>query len=195
MSWQPDYTTLSECKSFMGGISGAQDDAALAAAISAASRAIDDYCGRQFGQAAAPVARYYDAVSSYTFAVDDLMDTDDVTVSTDLAGDQSYSTAVDDFRFYPLNAPADGVPYTQMRLGDGVTYGPVVVTARWGWLAVPAEIKYATLIQSSRIFKRKDAPFGILGSPEMGSELRLLAKLDPDVHVLLTGKRRLWGSV
>lgn len=50
---------------------------------------------------------------------------------------------------------------------------------------VPAPVKYACMLQASRWFKRKDAPFGISGSPEMQGEMRLLAKLDPDVEVLL----------
>lgn len=45
-------------------------------------------------------------------------------------------------------------------------------------------IERAVLIQSSRIFRRKDAPFGTVGSPEFGV-LRLLARLDPDVQQLL----------
>jgi hypothetical protein len=196
MAWQPDYITLPELKSFIGGVSGAQDDVTLAAAITAASRAVDNHCGRQFGKVDFQVARIYEHPSAcYTFVIDDLMDTNDITVSTDLADDQTYATAITDFRLYPLNAPADGEPYMKLRIGDGVSYGPVRIFAWWGWQEVPADVRYATMIQASRFFKRKDAPFGILGSPEMGSELRLLAKVDADVAVLLSGRRRLWGSV
>ena len=52
---------------------------------------------------------------------------------------------------------------------------------------VPSSVKLAVLLQASRWVKRREAPFGIAGSPEMGNELRLLAKLDPDVMVLLAG--------
>lgn len=55
---------------------------------------------------------------------------------------------------------------------------------------VPSMVKLATQLQASRWAKRRDAPFGIAGSPEMGSELRLLARLDPDVEILLGG----WGD-
>ena len=44
--------------------------------------------------------------------------------------------------------------------------------------------------EASRWFARRNSPYGIAGSPEMGSELRLLAKLDPDVAVMLAGKVR-----
>jgi hypothetical protein len=52
---------------------------------------------------------------------------------------------------------------------------------------VPASVKLAALLQATRLFKRKEAPFGVAGSLELGSELRLLAKLDPDVEMLLGG--------
>lgn len=60
---------------------------------------------------------------------------------------------------------------------------------------VPDVIQMATLLQAARFFKRKGAPFGIAGSPEMGSELRLLSRLDPDVELMLFGQRRIWGAV
>jgi len=50
---------------------------------------------------------------------------------------------------------------------------------------VPTTVKQATLLQASRVFARREAPFGVAGSPDMGSELRLLEKVDPDVAVML----------
>ena len=67
----------------------------------------------------------------------------------------------------------------------------VAVTAKWGYAAVvPDAVKLACLLQASRWFARRNSPYGIAGSPEMGSELRLLAKLDADVAVMLAGKVR-----
>lgn len=60
---------------------------------------------------------------------------------------------------------------------------------------VPDSIKLACLLQASRFFIRREAPFGIAGSPEAGSELRLLAKVDPDVEVILGPYRSWWGAV
>jgi len=51
----------------------------------------------------------------------------------------------------------------------------------------PASIKLACKLQATRWFKRKDAAFGVLGSPEFGTFSRLQAKLDPDVELLLDG--------
>lgn len=74
-----------------------------------------------------------------------------------------------------------------------------------GFTTVPAAVKLACEIQASRWFKRNDAPFGVAGSAEMGTELRLLARLDPDVEVLLDSvdilavgsqtHRQRWGTV
>ena len=62
---------------------------------------------------------------------------------------------------------------------------------------VPSSVKLATELQASRWAKRRDAPFGVAGSPELGSELRILAKLDPDVQILLGGQGELtrYGTV
>lgn len=61
---------------------------------------------------------------------------------------------------------------------------------------VPASIKLACEIQAERYFKRRDAPFGVLGSPEFGTFTRLQSVLDPDVELLLNsyGERKRWGT-
>jgi hypothetical protein len=60
---------------------------------------------------------------------------------------------------------------------------------------VPSAVKQACLIQASRFFTRRYAPFGVAGSPESGSEMRLLAKVDPDVAVILGPYVTWWGAV
>ena len=51
----------------------------------------------------------------------------------------------------------------------------------------------ATLLQASRLAARRDSPFGVAGSPDAGSEMRLLARVDPDVAVALEPyRRRIW---
>lgn len=60
---------------------------------------------------------------------------------------------------------------------------------------VPDTVKLATMIQASRLYHRRNSPFGIAGSVEMGSELRLFNKVDPDVAVLLSTERNHWSAV
>jgi len=53
---------------------------------------------------------------------------------------------------------------------------------------VPAAVKLACELQATRLFKRKDAAFGVLGAPDFGTFVRLNARLDPDVEQLLDGQ-------
>lgn len=207
--WRPDYTDLATMKGYLR-VSGTADDAVLQAAISAASRAIDQHTGRQFGKLAAPEARYYalrmDRRNGRVIVpIDDLMDTTGLAIAADNSGSGTFSQALTegtDVRLWPYNAATQGLPYT--RIVAGVTtlvatgFQPfpdrvVQITASWGWSAVPPAISEACKIQAGRLFKRRDAPFGVAGSPELGSELRLLAKVDPDVEVLCDPYRRVWG--
>jgi hypothetical protein len=70
----------------------------------------------------------------------------------------------------------------------------VEVAALWGWTSVPPTIMQANLIQAARFLKRRDAPFGVAGSLELGSEIRLLSKLDPDVALMVGAYKRNWGA-
>lgn len=208
MAWAPDYASAAELKHYLSpGIADTVDDAEIALALTAASRAIDHATNRQFGQAASAVARVYTPGSAgrRRVVIDDLMTTTGLVIQTDTNGDGSYATTLTldtEVVLWPPNAAADGRPWTALIAAPGgLGLGPfpcgenyVKVTAKWGWTAVPAEVKQACLIQASRLFKRKDSPFGIAGSPEMGSELRLLQSLDPDVAVLVSGVRRWWAA-
>ncbi len=199
-AWASNYATLAELKASVG-ILDTDDDTELGYALGAASRLIDDYTGRQFGALAVAIPRYYEAFYDiesrrWMARIDDLMVTTDLVVKTD-DGTETYPTtlAIDtDFRLQPYNAPADGRPWTAIVASTSNTLSrdlrALQVTARWGWAAVPAVVTQACLIQAGRLFKRKDAPFGVAGSPELGSELRLLDRVDPDVAVLLSGLRR-----
>ena len=44
----------------------------------------------------------------------------------------------------------------------------VQVTARWGWPSVPDDLNMACLILTADLYKRKDAPGGILGLGDLG---------------------------
>jgi hypothetical protein len=50
----------------------------------------------------------------------------------------------------------------------------------------------ATLLQASRLFTRRQSPFGIAGAPDLGV-VRLSARLDADVEVLLKSFRKRGG--
>lgn len=188
MPWAPDYVTTTDLKSYLR-ITGAADDAQLQLAVTSASRAVDSTTYRQFGQVAAAEARTYTArwdgsICRWVIVVDDLMDATGLTVVIEAGPITLFSKN-------PANAAQRGRPWTRIVVSDDSTVKPkgeageVTVTGKWGWTAVPDTVKQATLLQASRFFKRRDAPFGIAGSPDTGSEMRLLAKVDPDVAVAL----------
>lgn len=54
----------------------------------------------------------------------------------------------------------------------------------------PAPIVAAATIQTMRIFKRNDAPFGVTGASDFGQSA-VIARIDPDVKQLLQTYRRL----
>lgn len=163
-----------------------EDTVTYTPAVTAASRSVDYSAGRQFGAATIAnrtyVPWYSPAAATYFIDIDDVQDPTGLTVTQSGA-------ATTDYTLLPLNSVAKGKPYTMIEVP---TSADATVYAIYGWTAVPATIVQATLLQASRLVKRRDAPFGVAGSPEMGNEIRLLAKLDPDVEVMIRPYRRYW---
>lgn len=193
------YTTLAELKASLS-IEDNVDDTALEAAITAASRMIDNYTERFFyrdGTTQSPVYRYYTPQDISVLMIDDIYSISQVAI--DAAFDQTYSTvfATSDYLVEPVNAPRKGWPYTRiLATGSYIFPYPLPQSVRvqgvWGWSAVPSEVSMATLIQASRLFARRQSPFGIAGAPDLGV-VRLSARLDADVEVLLKDFRRRKG--
>lgn len=190
------YCTLSDLKSSLG-IEDIQDDTSLEAAIMAASRMVDDYTGRFFykdGTTGAPVTRFYTAQDWWTTNVDDIIYISEI--ATDDNFDQLYTTVwtTSDYMVEPVNNPRRGWPWTRL-LAIGAYIFPynlpqsVRVRGVWGWSAVPQEVQMATKLQAARLFVRRQSPFGIAGSPDIGT-VRLGSRLDPDVEVLLRPFRK-----
>jgi hypothetical protein len=195
VTWQPDYTTLQRAKDYLR-IADTTDDVQIGAWITAASRAADDVCNRQFGQATGVAARvyrrtpYYDASTGFwTLEIDDVMDTTGLLVN-------GAAYASSGCTLLPDNAPLEGKPYTRL----GFTYQPYLsapgapqantITMKAGWTAVPSQVESAVWLQLARWNSRRDSPLGISGSPDQGGELRLLARMDPDFKTSLAGLGR-----
>jgi hypothetical protein len=192
MAWAPDYVTDEELRDYVD-VDDLDDDDVIALAISTSSRSLDDHTNRQFGLIDAPAERLYTAWPDYSRGVW-VVTIDDVQTATGLVVEVDGTTVTAaGYRLEPVNAPADGKPWTRLVFLDAAEAKPcgvdaeVSVVARWGWTATPEPVKQATRLQAIRLLKRRHAPFGVAGSPELGSELRILAKLDPDVAVALRG--------
>jgi len=187
MSITNGYCTLNELKQRLD-IKDNDDDSTLNAVIESASRMIDDHCGRHFFADAA-ATRYF------TARCNDYLDIDDcygvTTLKTDDDGDRTYENTWDDsdYDLMPFNADDTGWPYTWIEPTPDGDYlftrmrKGVEITGNWGWSETPKPIKEACLLQAARLFKRKDAPFGIAGSARAGGEMRL-KQIQIDIDVL-----------
>lgn len=193
------YCTLAEIKASLN-ITDSVDDTALESAVTAASRMIDDYTERFFyvnGSVGSPVTRYYTALDPYTINIDDITTVSEI--ATDDNFDRTFGTvwSTTDYMVEPINNPTKSWPYNRV-LAIGSYIFPyqlpqsVRVKGVWGFTAVPAEVNMAALIQSSRLFGRRQSPFGIAGSPDLGT-VRLYSRLDADVEVLLRPYRKNGG--
>lgn len=196
MAWKPDYITTAEFNSF-GRIGDAVDDTETALWITAASRLADDQCHRQFGQLAAAASRVYrrpafwDAeICMWCVEIDDVQDTTGMTVG-------GVALASSGWTLLPDNAPMDGEPYTMLGVAGSETSYPSLLSAgsltslaRWGWTAVPSQVKGAVRLQVNRWSNRRTSPLGLLESPDGGPATPIRARLDPDVAVALRGLGR-----
>ena len=191
------YCTLSDLKAALR-VSDSIDDSLLEAAIEAASREIDGYTERFFYSTSA--TRIYAPHSIYLVKTDDIISVTSIKTSTNgLTFDSTLLST--DYQLEPLNGIAGGLvsPYTQIRaVGDYLwpAYTPqtifhleasVQVVGVFGWAAIPAAIRWATILLAERLYKRIDAPLGMI-SNDMGS--MRVGRFDPDVEALVAPFRK-----
>lgn len=186
------YVTLADLKTYLN-ISGATEDARLETAIESASRAIDAYTRRVFYATSA--VKYFQSEPDFGHTV--IIDDDLLTVTEIATDDQNtrvYTAwAGSDYELEPVNS---GPPYNMIRVAPlAVKTFPiwprgVRITGTWGFAATaPQAVGDACLILGARYYKRKDAPFGVVGTPELGL-MRVTSK-DHDVAALLMPYRRM----
>jgi hypothetical protein len=191
------YCTLSDLKAALR-VSDSIDDSLLEAAIEAASREIDGYTERFFYSTSA--TRIYAPHSIYLVKTDDIISVTSIKTSTNgLNFDATLLST--DYQLEPLNGIAGGLvsPYTQIRaVGDYLwpAYTPqtifhleasVQVVGVFGWSAIPPAIRWATILLAERLYKRIDAPLGMI-SNDMGS--MRVGRFDPDVEALVAPFRK-----
>lgn len=186
------YCTLDDFKAnfFPKNSTDSLDDSVIESKIEAISRLIDEETHRRFFKNGTDEIRTFSPKESDLLVGFDIVSI--TTLKTDEDGDRVYETtwATTDYDLEPENASLDGRPYTAIRIApDGRYSFPLIrrgvqITGIFGWSAIPKLAKEACLLQSIRLFKRKDAPFGVTGSAEMGSMIAI-TKLDPDVAKML----------
>jgi len=199
---QPDnvYTTLADVRNGLQ-IEDSVDDQDIQMAILSASRMIDDYCQRSFfqqGTISLPEIRYYSPVNPWYLEIDDLVEPTELKTRANQSGPFNQTWNLDtDVMYEPVNNPTKGWPVTRLLAIQTYVFPyffpqTVRLTGIFGWKEVPYEVQLACKIQASRLFIRKQSPFGIAGSVELGT-VRLNSRLDPDVEILLKTFRRNFG--
>jgi len=177
------YATLTEIKNYMS-ISDTTDNDLLENLVESASRSIDRIANRRFYLDATASARLYRAYSNIFVFVDDIGTTSSLVVKTDEDGNGTYSktlTLNTDYILDPLTSQSLNRPFTQLTMVSNTESWPIFpgltsnglrpgvqVTARWGWPSVPDDLNMACLILTADLYKRKDAPGGILGLGDLG---------------------------
>lgn len=183
LKWKLDITAVDATR-----------DQHLEAVIETVSRWIDSFCNRYF-YADDASTKYFSAVGADYCVVQDLRTV--TTLKTDNDGDRTYERTwtASDYDLMPFDQP-NSFPYTHIRPTPNRSYTfpsyrkGVEITGNFGWASAPKPIEQACLLQSERLYMRKDAPFGIAGDSRRLSEIHIVQKLDPDVQELLTGYQR-----
>lgn len=188
-------------------ISDNADDPKISLAVVSGCRWIDRYCqipDGMFALGTESVARTFVPCSltvlnlgQYTIG-----DPTGIVIATDAGGDGTFETtwSASDYELLPANAPADGMPYTSIRAVGTRTFPWLVNTwltrldrvrvtlPGWGWPAVPEQVQLAAMIQSARLFARRNSADGIAGGADFA--LRVSSRVDPDVEALLKDFRK-----
>jgi hypothetical protein len=194
------YATLAEFKAAIG-IQDNTDDQALQSVLDATDDLINNYCDLPTGfSVSASQTRYYTATDPFYINTDDIVTV--TTLQTDNDGDGTYETtwtANTDYILAPKNAALDGRPYTEIDTAILVTktfpltYLAVKVVGTFGYPSVPSAVKQAALIQAGAVWSSRTAPFGVIGSQDLGGIMRMSRALHPEAQVLLEPYRRRIG--
>lgn len=184
-----EYASVEELKKTLNLSGSTYADQDVKLALQAATTAIETTCGRKFTLGTSETRKYY-PISPMYLLIDDATTITSVTTPS--------ATLVQDTDYYldPVRVARPGPPYDVIRslsvpgtygpLGYGfISASPVSVTGTFGWPAVPAPVKQATMILAGRYLQRsRSAPFAILSFGD-GGEAARLTRSDPDVAMLL----------
>ena len=188
------YTTLVNVKTALGvPLDDRDDDFYLESTIESVSRMIDNHTGRRFYSATD--TRYYAPISIDEIYTDDLLSVTSLKTDENNDGTFEITWSASDYHLMPFNAVEDGRPYTRIETSGYGNYSfplgtkrAVQIVGSFGYCttaSIPKIVNEACKLQSVRLFKRKDAPFGVIGSGDTQQAMSI-PDLDPDVKMLLS---------
>lgn len=172
------------------GTADTADDDLLGEIAHTVSRMIDDYTG-QFFYAIAGGTAYYTAANAAFVPTDPF--TSITQLATDDDGDGTFETiwTAGDYIASPYNAALFSQPYRALqKTPDSNVAFPYIargvrLIGNLGWSSVPVAVKQAAIIQGTTIYEARKAPFGIVGSTEQGTVLRMSSRMHPEAQLLL----------
>lgn len=188
------YTTLTQLKAKIlpEGATFTTNDTMLENIVEAVSRWIDAYCGRIFYTTGSET-RVYTPITSHLVVTDDIATITSVKIDT---GSRAYGTtlASTDYDTLPYNTSSTVMPIMGLAItpnGTQTFYPAISKSVQIvGTFGVPSgctwleQVREACEIQCARIYKRKDAPFGVIGTGALG-QVSVISDLDADVKALL----------
>lgn len=208
------YAQVSDLKAYWGNewANQTQYDSTLLLALNAASRQVEKYCGRQFNLDTGLSSRLYTPLGGDTYEMLRWCETDDfttlqpITLQTDPGGNGDFEvtwSAPLDYELFPLNGIVDGEPgwpYSMIHAVGGVWFplitfrrkSTIMLTAQFGWPAVPEPVKLATMMLAAQAFKMKDAPLGVAGFSQFNAAVRV--RDNPVAEALISKYRTVRGG-
>jgi hypothetical protein len=192
------YASLGELHAWLGVPDSKVDkDAEWTRRLASSTEDINRWCHRVFWTAdvATPRTFHPDRLGVDTH---DFWTTEDLAIVPYLGSTAGTAWDVDTLELEPLDGIVDmmpGWPYSRICGGLGghplmanlfYASSKVLVTAKWGWAAVPSNVNTACLILAAADNKAKDTPFGVAGFGDYAVRIRsnpmAQEKLDPYVY-------------
>ncbi len=163
--------TTEELQEYLHDEQGAASYYDLDGCLTVAEQMLEDICGRKWVVATTATTRVY-APRSWS---DSIRIHDATTVTAVVNDGTTLSPSL--YQLEPLNGmdwTGEARPYEQIRyIGSLFAFdnyrATVSVTATWGWLAIPDQIKRAVLILAKDIAVHRDIAFGNLGVADTGA--------------------------
>lgn len=188
MPWAPDYVPADELEAF---VRVNADNPYVGTYGTAAARAVDGFCNRQFGRLDVAAAFTYEGWKAarrpdgtYLLPVEDIPEASGTVVTVD---GTAVTAGASGYRLWPFNNLAMGKPATHLLLAERPC-GDVLVTNRFGWLATPAAVTAAVWLQVNAWNIRRESPFGAAGDAASGTAETIggSRRLDPDARAMLS---------